>query len=377
MNNKLSSCTRVSVLAILFLSCRGEPLSAEEIPQLGERLTDSQVAAFANLAIKNIETEYPNKLSHVWTGQEASHHPRDLHPVFYGSFDWHSCVHGHWMLVRLLKLYPEAPTSAATRALLNKQFNPQNLQREAEYFDTNPGYERMYGWAWTFKLAQELRTWDDPEAQQWATALQPLEKKLVAAVHDYLPRLTYPVRAGVHRDTAFALYMILDYARSVQDSALEQLLLQYARDKFGNDTNFPFAYEPSGQDFFSAGMNEADLMRRVLPPEEFSAWLSEFVPRLVEADTPTGNFLQPAVVSDLTDPKIVHLVGLNLSRGWTLRGVASALPSGDPRRNTLEQLARTHSEAGLKFVFSGHYEGEHWLASFAIYLLTDAGISSK
>ena len=350
-----------------------------ELPRLGKPLSEEQVTAFARLALDNIEKEYPNKLSHVWTGEEKARTPRELHPVFYGSFDWHSCVHGHWMLVRLLKLHPHVEIATSIRALLDRQLTAEKMHLEAKYFkqESNRSYERMYGWAWALCLANELRTWEDPQARQWAANFSVLESQIATSVHEYLPRLTYPIRTGVHRDTAFALALILDYARAVDDEQLERLIVDYAVQKYQSDRDYPANYEPSGQDFFSSGLNEADLMRRVMRPEEFSQWLEQFLPGLSEADSKASKLVQPAVVSDVTDPQIVHLVGLNLSRGWTQRGIASVLGEEDPRRQVLDVSARTHCREGLRYVFSGHYEGEHWLATFAVYLLTDAGITAR
>ena len=369
---------RVSILLLLIAMSliEGQRARAGEFPQLGAPLSDAQVTAFARLALENLEREYPNKPSHVWTGGEEDCTPRQLHPVFYGSFDWHSSVHGHWMLVRLLKHYPHAETAEASRQLLARQLIEENLRREVAYFqkESNRAYERMYGWAWALRLAQELRTWDDPQARNWAKAFSVLEEHLVAEVHGYLPRLTYPIRTGVHRDTAFALSLILDYARAVEDQQLEQLVEEYAMEKYARDQDCAVEYEPSGQDFFSSCFNEADLMRRVMPGDEYSQWLRKFLPGLDDPHAKTSNVLTPAIVSDVTDPQIVHLVGLNLSRAWTQRGIASTLANDDPRRAVLNSAATAHCDAGLKYVFSGHYEGEHWLATFAVFVLTDAGI---
>jgi Protein of unknown function (DUF2891) len=298
-----------------------------------------------------------------------------MHPAFYGCFDWHSSVHGHWMLARLLRLYPGMKNAAEIRARLDAHLTAANLQAETAYLDEKEsrGFERMYGWAWALQLATELRTWNDPDAARWAANLAPLENKLVALTKDHLPRLTYPIRTGVHPDTAFALGQILDYARAAHDSGLAELVEKRARDYYLKDRNYPFAYEPSGEDFFSPGLNEADLMRRVLKAEEFGLWLDSFIPGLDQA-MPAA-WAAPAEVSDLSDPRIVHLVGLNLSRAWTLQGVASALAPGDPRRRNLEAAMQAHQAAGLRYVFSGHYEGEHWLATFAVYHLTAAGVA--
>ncbi len=345
----------------------------------GDRLTDAQVAQFARLALEGIPREFPNKPSNVMAGPESVLGPRQMHPVFYGSFDWHSSVHGHWMLVRLLKQYPQAPIAAEIRALLNRQLNTEGLAAEAAYFHdpTNKGFERMYGWAWTLRLAAELHAWDDPDARRWAENLRPLEEVIVQLTKDYLPRLTYPVRTGVHPDTAFALAQTLDYARAVGDAALEAQVVDYCRQKYQADSDYPLRYEPSGEDFFSAGWNEADLMRRVLPADEFAAWLTRFLPRLTADAAPEVNAMAPAEVSDVTDPKIVHLAGLNLSRAWTQNGVLSALPGDDPRRPILKRSVEAHTRAGLDYVFSGHYEGEHWLATFAVYLLSETGLTEK
>ncbi|TWT40089.1 DUF2891 domain-containing protein [Botrimarina hoheduenensis] len=341
----------------------------------GNRLTDEQVAAFARLAIQGIPREFPNKPSNVMTGIESVLRPRQMHPVFYGSFDWHSSVHGHWMLVRLAKTSPDVPVIEEVRELLHQQFRASDLAAEAAYFEkpSNKSFERMYGWAWVLRLATELRTWDDADARGWAANLKPLEQQIVSLTKDYLPRLTYPIRTGVHPDTAFALGQTLDYARTVGDTDLEAMVVGYCREKYLADLDYPLRYEPSGEDFFSAGWNEADLMRRVLPAEKFAEWLTDFLPRLPDEKSLAANALVPAVVSDVTDPKLVHLAGLNLSRAWAQNGVLAALPDGDPRRPLLKRSVAAQARAGLDYVFSGHYEGEHWLATFAVYLLTQVG----
>lgn len=367
---------RLSFLAWALLVVSETYGVAVEQPRLDKPLTDEQVTAFARLAIENIEQEYPNKLSHVWTEEKLTISPRKLHPTFYGSFDWHSSVHGHWMLLRLLKLYPDVEICSEIRPLLEKQFTAEKLQREAEYFQnpSNRAYERMYGWAWALRLCQELRTWNDPQARFWSENFSVLENHLVESIHGYLPRLTYPVRTGVHPDTAFALSQILDYARAVDNDALAKLIVDYSLKQYTDDEDYPVNYEPSGQDFFSSGLNEADLMRRVMQREQFSRWLKRFLPDLEEEDSKASKIFRPAIVSDVSDPQIVHLAGLNLSRAWTQRGIASALSENDPHKSALDAAAAAHCDAGLQYIFSGHYEGEHWLATFAVYLLTDTGM---
>jgi hypothetical protein len=270
-------------------------------------------------------------------------------------------------------VFPALPAAAAIRAQLSAHLTAANLAAEAAYFapEENRGFERMYGWAWALRLAAELRDWDDPDARRWANNLRPLERRLVALVRDFLPRLTHPLRTGLHPDTAFALAQILDYARTVGNSGLAKLAAARARHYYFADRDYPINYEPSGEDFFSPGLNEADLMRRVLPAARFSAWLDGFLPGL--RDSELGNWGRPATVSDPTDGRLVHLAGLNLSRAWTLRGVAEALPPADFRRTALEAAIAVHEAAGLKYVFSGRYEGEHWLATFAVYHLSNAG----
>jgi len=333
-----------------------------------------QAAQFAALALAGIDREYPNKPGAVLTGPQDLEPPRAMHPAFFGHYDWHSSVHGHWMLVRLLRLYPTMSNAAEIRARLGEHLTAPKLRAEAAYFDAreNRSFERMYGWAWAFRLATELHEWEDPDARVWAEAFAVLEAKLAALTIDYLPRLSYPVRSGVHPDTAFALAQILDYARSTGNTDLEALAVRRARDFYRDDRDYPLRFEPSGQDFFSPGLNVADLMRRVLPKAEFSAWLDRFAPSLRRGRL--GSWSEPAEVSDLADPQIVHLVGLNLSRAWAMEGVASALDAGDRRRRALHAATQAHAAAGMRYVFSGHYEGEHWLASFAVYYLSAAGL---
>lgn len=327
----------------------------------------------ARLALAAIDREYPNKPADVIASAEDVRVPREIHPAFYGSFDWHSSVHGHWLLVRLLRLQPNMACAAEVRTRLNSHLTKEALAKESAYFEKkdNRSFERMYGWAWALRLAMELRTWDDPDAKGWGENLAPLERQLVQLVRNYLPRLSYPIRTGVHPDTAFALGQLLDYARSVGDADFEKLLIARTRDYYLSDKAYPTSYEPSGEDFFSPGLNVADLMRRVLSADEFSNWLDGYLPNAQAGDI--GGWERPAEVSDLSDPRIVHLVGLNLSRAWTIQGILTALDSADPRRPVLEEAERRHANAGLQHVFSGHYEGEHWLATFAVYYYTHSG----
>ena len=334
-------------------------------------LDEEQVEALAKLALAGIQREFPNKTAHVITSETDKLLPRQLHPVFYGCFDWHSSVHGHWMLVRLLKQYPNAPIAKKIRSTLNNQFAKNGLRKEADYLRSHKGFERMYGWAWALRLATELHDWADSDATRWAEYYRPVAEAIVNHAKDYLPLLEWPVRCGFHPESAFPLAQMLDYARKTSHTELEALIVKKAMEFYGEDRNYPVAYEPSGNDFFSAGLNEADLMRRVLPKDKYQTWLTSFFPSLSE--NRLGNLLTPAKVSDVTDGHLVHLAGLNFNRAWTMDGIASVLDSSDPRRAVLLKAVHDHTAAGMEYVFSGHYQGEHWLASFAVYLLTDTG----
>ncbi|MBN1394228.1 MAG: DUF2891 domain-containing protein [Pirellulales bacterium] len=333
-------------------------------------LSRNQASSFARLALKGIQKEYPNKPGHVINGPGDVKCPRALHPAFYGSFDWHSSVHGHWMLVRLLKTFPDLAEGKEVRSVLNKHLTAENIRVEADYFaqPNHRCFERTYGWAWLLKLAEELHGWDDPDGENWSENLRPLVDAIVAGYLDYFPKQTYPIRTGVHPNTAFGLAFALDYARATGNKTLAGLIERRSRDYFLRDAEVPAAWEPDGTDFFSPSLIEADLMRRILPPDEYSVWLRLFLPR-IERGEPKSLFT-PAVVTDRSDPLLVHLDGLNLSRAWCMRCVAAALPVDDPARKALAASAARHAAAALEHVASGDYAGEHWLASFAVYMLS-------
>jgi hypothetical protein len=354
------------VLSLLLLATHSRPANA----QTEMKMSPIQASAFAKLALKVIQQEYPNKPGTVLNSKADIKGPRDFHPAFYGSFDWHSAVHGHWMLVRLLRLYPQLPEGRQIRAVLAEHLTAKNLQAEADYFKepNRQSFERTYGWAWLLKLAEELHTWDDADAKTWSKNLRPLSDILAARYLAFLPKQTYPIRTGVHPNTAFGLAFALDYARTAGHKALRELIEERSRSYYGKDADAPARWEPDGADFFSPALMEADLMRRVLPAEEFRVWLGRFLPGLAKSEP--KNLLTPATVSDRSDPQIVHLDGLNLSRAWCMKSIASALPKDDPARKVLAESAARHAEAALRHVASGDYVGEHWLASFAVYLLT-------
>lgn len=334
------------------------------------KITPEQASRFASLALKNIHREYPNKPNNVLEGPQDVLPPSRLYPAFYGSFDWHSSVHGHWMLVRLLKLHPKLKEADQIRQALAKNLTRENLLAETAFFlkPESKSFERPYGWSWFLKLALELNTWDDPQGREWAQNLKPLEDLIVKRYLDYFPKQTYPIRSGVHSSTAFGLTFALDYARGMKNKPLEDLITSRTRSYFLKDDSIPAKWEPDGNDFFSPSLMEADLMRRILPQAEFATWLDRFYPDLIKGE-PKSLFL-PAEVSDRSDPQIVHLDGLNLSRAWCMKSIAMALPANDRRRMLLNDSASRHSTAALAHVSSGDYSGEHWLASFAVYLLT-------
>jgi hypothetical protein len=333
-------------------------------------LTKSEASHFAQLALKCITKEYPNKLDHTINDGQDVRSPRTIHPAFYGCFDWHSSVHGHWMLVRLLRLFPDLPESAQIRAALNANLSAENITVEVAYLGqpNRQSFERTYGWAWLLKLAQALHGWTDAEGKLWASNLDPLAEALAQNYVRFLPKQTYPIRTGVHPNTAFGLSFALDYATAKGNKKLQSLIEERSRSYFGNDTNYPASWEPGGEDFFSPALIEADLMRRVLNPAEFERWFRRFLPDVAKGEP--KSILHPAVVSDRSDPKLVHLDGLNLSRAWCMRSIAAALPKNDPARNMLAQAATEHAQDALAHVASGNYEGEHWLASFAVFLLS-------
>ena len=329
---------------------------------------------FARLALSCVHQEYPNKISHVLSSDADARVPRELTPAFYGCFDWHSSVHGHWLLVRLLKMDPETPFRDAMIAALAQSFTAENIAAEVAYYvDANrKSFERPYGIAWFLQLVAELHESDDDVLQAWRETLVPLEREIVARIQAWLPNLRYPIRLGTHNQSAFAFGLMLDYARAVGDSALEQALVDKTLAFHRGDTNCPLAYEPSGEDFLSPCLMEADLMRRVLKENEFAAWLALFLPTIPLDGS--GEWLEPGVVLDAEDGKLVHLDGVNLSRAWALEGIAAGLPDTDPRRAALLASAAVHNKTGIAAVSDEHYSGSHWLGSFATYLVTRRGI---
>ncbi len=352
---------------IVALLAAAPPQPAAVDPRLAER--------FARLALACVHQEYPNKISHTLSGDADARPPRELTPAFYGCYDWHSSVHGHWLLARVARLLPAAPFAADARAALARSLTPERLAAEVSYIEGRgrASFERPYGLAWLLQLAAELREWATPEARAWAEAMAPLERAAVARLREWLPKLTHPVRIGEHSQTAFALGLVLDWARTAGDAEMEALVVARSRSFYGADRGCPLGYEPSGEDFLSPCLGEADLMRRVLKPADYVRWLDAFLPGLPSDGR--GDWLAPGIVTDPSDPKLAHLDGLNLSRAWMLDGIAAGLPQTDRRLSALRAAAAVHREKGLAAVTGEHYEGGHWLGTFAMYLVTGRGLS--
>jgi hypothetical protein len=331
------------------------------------RLTPAIAAKFATLALAHLTREYPNKLTHSLAGPQDVRSPRELHPIFYGSYDWHSCVHGYWLVLRLLDRYPEMPEARAIRDVVDAHFTEDGVAGELAYLSLphNRGFERPYGWGWLLALADQLNMMRSPEADRWAATLAPLAGVIVERFMEFLPKATYPLRVGTHFNTAFALALALDFARGTGHTALGGLIEDTARRWHERDADCQ-AWEPSGDEFLSPALMEAELMRRVLPLDEFTQWFDRFLPRLAQGEPAT--LFVPATVTDRADGKIAHLDGLNLSRAWCQRSLARALPDGDPRKALLDGAAETHLGEALAHV-AGDYMGEHWLATFALLAL--------
>jgi hypothetical protein len=331
-------------------------------------LLDRQTASrFARIALGHVTREYPNRLDHVLTGPGDLESPRALHPVFFGSFDWHSCVHSYWLLATLCRLHPELTEGDRIRALFDDAFTAEKVAGERTYLKRAgaQGFERPYGWAWLLMLQAELLRQESPEGKRWSRALQPLARDFTARFRPYLRKLTYPIRAGTHANTAFALLLAQEYAATAKDHAFAELIGAAARQFYAKDMDCQ-GWEPSGEDFLSPALMEAHCMRHVLGPRAFRAWLSRFLPGL-----PTGRpatLFAPAHVSDRSDGRIVHLDGLNLSRAWCWRAIAQALPSEDPARGIAERTGERHLGTSVRFI-AGNYVGQHWLASFAALAL--------
>ncbi len=331
---------------------------------------------FSALALNCIQQEFPNKISRTTSSAEAIGRPREIFPTFYGCFDWHSAVHGHWLLVRLLRVGPQ---DAAWRdeaiKKLNENFTAENLAGEVANFSrpARGSWERPYGLAWYLQLTTELRQWNNEQSKSWLKRLEPLEIDIANSLKHWLPKLAYPIRLGTHNQSAFAFGLMLDWAREVGDADMEDLIISRSLAFHRHDVNCPITYEPSGEDFLSPCLMEADLMRRILPTDQFAEWLKSFLPGI--PNNGRVDWLKPGIVKDASDGKLVHLDGVNSSRAWNLYNIARALPKGDARKSALVGTAKIHANTGVAAVSDEHYSGSHWLASFATYLMTDRGWS--
>jgi len=374
------------LLAASLIACQPQtnntqkPLDAITAFEYPDQISPELANRFSALALSCAHQEFPNKISRTTQSAEAIGRPKDIFPVFYGCFDWHSAVHGHWLLVRLLH---KGPQKAAWRdkaiETLNTSFTSKNIAGEIANFSrpARGSWERPYGLAWFLQLTAELRELsasgspDAAQATQWLEDLKPLETDIADSLKAWLPKLAYPIRLGTHNQSAFAFGLMLDWARIAGDSDMERLIIERSLAFHKTDINCPLEYEPSGEDFLSPCLMEADLMRRIMNAEAFSNWLTAFMPAIPVDGS--GDWLSPGIVTDASDGKLVHLDGVNSSRAWNLYNIARALPEGDPREASLVAAAKVHADTGVAAVSAEHYSGSHWLASFATYLMTDRG----
>lgn len=371
--NFWSKFTGISAILILLISAC-TTVSNPPLPLPDYSVKSLHSSNFAGLALSCVTREYPNKISHILQSKADALTPKELHPAFYGCYDWHSSVHGHWLLVRLLRFEPKARFAPAIIAALNQNLTQENIKREVAYLsgEGRTGFEVPYGLVWVLQLAAELREWDDPNAKKWLSALTPLETMAAVRLKQWAPNLTYPVRAGTHRSTAFSFSLAYDWALIAKDTKMQQLIYEKSVLFYAQDKNCPLNFEPSGEDFFSPCLMEADLMRRVLTQEQFVIWLSRFLPQIPK--TNNASWLVPGKVLDPSDNKLIHLEGLNLSRAWNLEMIALSLPTNDRRRNALLIAANAHRQSSLSNLAAQHYSGAHWLGSFATYLSTGRGL---
>lgn len=333
-------------------------------------LTIEMANKLASMPLKCINQEYPNKTAHVInTEKDAILTPKELHPSFYGCFDWHSSVHGHWMLVRLLRTVQDLESKDKIISILDESFSPEKIKEEASYFtkyQVAQNFERTYGWAWILKLDEELARWNNPKAKIWHQNLKPLTDEILRLWKAYLPKQTYPNRTGVHPNTAFAMSFAIDWAREVGDKYFEEELSEKAKIFYLNNTKTPAYLEPDGSDFFSPSLEIAELMSRILPQKEFEKWLNQFYEK-----RSLENIEQIPIISDVNDYQTVHLVGLSFSKAWAMKNIINALPEKNSIRKQFEISREKFIDNSLPIIFQGNYGGDHWLASFAVYAITN------
>jgi len=358
--------TLLIIIALITISCNNSNKETEvDLAKKVDKpvLNLDEANRLAHLPIGCVGKEYPNKLNQTLAGDEDLRSPSELHPAFFGCFDWHSSVHGHWSLVKLLKTFPELANKETVIELLKDNLTAENIQKEIEYFmqEHNRNYERTYGWAWLLKLAEELHTWDDPIANEMDQNLAPLAELIASKYIEFLPKLNYPIRVGTHTNTAFGLTFAYDYGLKLGNDELVSVIKQRARDFYYYDKNGPMSWEPGGEDFLSPCMEEINIMMRVLDQKEFKIWLGDFLPGLSDP----AYKLEPGIVTDRSDGKLAHLDGLNYSRAWCFYDLANYLDGYEH----LRVLGDIHVNHSLPDLTSDHYEGSHWLASFALLAL--------
>ena len=348
-------------LLVLLNACNQFNSGEKELQRTSLSLNIIQAYDLSLLPLNCLRKQYPNKLNQTLSDSTQIKQPKQLHPAFYGCFDWHSSVHGHWSLIYLLKKFPELENAELIRNLLSDHLSSENIITEVNYFNDagNQSFERTYGWAWVLKLAEELHAWDDPLAKKLESNLQPLTDHIVNAYMDFLPKLIYPIRIGEHSNTAYGLSLAYDYSKVLDHKPLKQLITSSVNRFYAEDQGCPLAWEPGGCDFLSPCLEEANLMRKIYSPKEFKSWLNSFLPSIQN----TNFQLTPASVSDRTDSKLVHLDGLNFSRAWCLYGITETLPE----YAHLSSIANYHFNSAIKNVIGDHYAGAHWLGTFAIY----------
>lgn len=327
-------------------------------------LSEDKANKLAQVPLECIEKEYPNKLNQTLADSTHLQSPKELHPIFYGCFDWHSSVHGHWLMASVMNMFPDSEIEKEITAVFNRQFQVPNVQKELAYFmpKVNKSFERTYGWAWYLKLVAELKQSPLNETHKWTDHLQSLTNQIVDLYKAFLPKLVYPIRVGEHTNTAFGLSLALDYCRVVGDVEFEQLIIQRSKDFYLNDQGCPLSWEPSGFDFISPCLQEAELMSKILDKKEFKKWMQDFIPEIFEKEFT----LEPGKVIDRTDGKLVHLDGLNFCRAWCFYGLTNALPKQAEMLNTLGDV---HVKASMEHVIGSDYMGSHWLASFMLKAL--------
>ncbi len=360
----------IVIIIVLLMSGNTEMFAGQtrkDVSGLPE-FTEELALKFSEMALNCIEKEYPNKPSHVLNDVKDLKTPVQQHPAFYGCFDWHSSVHGHWMLVRVLKVFPGIKIKERILDALKRNITVDNIAGEVAYLNekSRKSFERTYGWSWLLKLAEELYTWKDPSGKVLYKTLSPLTEKIVANYLNFLPKQTYPIRTGVHPNTAFGLLFALDFARTTGHEELKNIILKRSLEYFTYDVSCPDAWEPSGEDFFSPCLTEALLMSRVMNTGAFRAWFRHFLPAIG-----SSRLLTPAIVSDRTDGKLSHLDGLNLSRVWCFSAILKKLEEGDPLIGILKKSISVHLTTAIENIRSGHYAGEHWLGSFAVFAYSE------